>query len=410
MDKAIIFLDTNKSGSSREAIKAAKRLGYFVILFTRRKKFLKQRKEFSDIDEILIVNLTNVEKIRELVVEKINEGLDIHCITSFIDPYVYVASQLCTEFCEANPISLDAVKAMEDKMITRRLLRKKKYTPLFIELNENDALDDWIEIYNQELPLIIKSPKSTGSKDVVLVNNKKELKQGIRSLRKNYPNQPVLIEEYIIGPQYLVEVIVHKGEIHIVAVIEQEITIGERFIITGYSISSEIEPSIFDGLVKTVKQVVMDFKMKNGACHLELRRVNEDWKLIETNPRISGGAMNRMIEEAYGINLVEQTLRLYLGEAPNLTKAFEKCIYTHYIIVHSVGKLLKVTGKNRAKKHDGVLDVFIKPRKGQLLLPPRSMGHRYGYVMSEGNTKREAKAIAIHAASQIRFYLQALDE
>ncbi|WP_208585599.1 ATP-grasp domain-containing protein [Gracilibacillus suaedae] len=410
MEKAIIFLDTNKSGSSREAIKAAKRLGYSVVLFTRRKKFLNQREEFPDIDEILIVNLTNREKMRELVIKKINEGLEIHCITSFIDSYVYLASQLSKEFCKTNPISLDAVKAMEDKMLTRRLLREKEYTPSFIELNEDDSVDNWIEAYKEELPLIIKSPKSTGSKDVVLVNNKKELKQGIRSLRKIYPNQPVLIEEYIIGPQYLVEVIVHKGEIHIVAVIEQDITIGERFIITGYSISSEIEPSTFDGLIKTVKRVVTDFEMENGACHIELRHVNEEWKLIETNPRISGGAMNRMIEEAYGINLVEQTIRLYLGKAPDLTKAFEKCIYTHYIIVHSVGNLLKVTGKNRAKKHNGVLDVFIKPRKGQLLFPPRSMGNRYGYVMSEGNTKGEAKAIAIHAASQIRFYLQPLDE
>ena len=63
------------------------------------------------------------------------------------------------------------------------------------------------------------------------------------------------------------------------------------------------------------------------------------------NPRISGGAMNRMIEEAFGINLVEETIKLYLGYEPNLIRKFEKPIYTHYITIRSCGYLLKVIGE-----------------------------------------------------------------
>ena len=53
-----------------------------------------------------------------------------------------------------------------------------------------------------------------------------------------------------------------------------------------------------------------DLRVTNAACHLEFRYVYENWKLIEMNPRVSGGAMNRMIEEAFGINLVEETIKL----------------------------------------------------------------------------------------------------
>ena len=63
--------------------------------------------------------------------------------------------------------------------------------------------------------------------------------------------------------------------------------------------------------------------------------------------------MNRMIEEAYGINLVEETIKLYLGDKPDLRKKFEKHIYTHHIIIGSYGYLLKVIGRNKASNQPG---------------------------------------------------------
>ena len=43
--KSIIFIGTNKSGSSREGIKAAKQMGFYIHLLTDRKKYLDQRKK-----------------------------------------------------------------------------------------------------------------------------------------------------------------------------------------------------------------------------------------------------------------------------------------------------------------------------------------------------------------------------
>ena len=146
--------------------------------------------------------------------------------------------------------------------------------------------------------------------------------------------------------------------------------------------------------------------MKNGACHLEMRSSKWGWKLIEINPRISGGAMNRIIEVGYGINLVEETIQLMLGNEPCLTKKHSKYVYAHYLTVDSKGILIKVTGKNRSSQYPGVDEVYIKPRKGQILRPPLSMGDRCGYILASSDDKDEAKRIAREAASKIRFHLQ----
>ncbi|EEM56539.1 Biotin carboxylase [Bacillus thuringiensis serovar monterrey BGSC 4AJ1] len=55
----------------------------------------------------------------------------------------------------------------------------------------------------------------------------------MKALLEKLPNEEILLEEYVDVPQYLVEILVHNGKAHIIAVIEQEITFFERFIVTG---------------------------------------------------------------------------------------------------------------------------------------------------------------------------------
>jgi biotin carboxylase len=115
-----------------------------------------------------------------------------------------------------------------------------------------------------------------------------------------------------------------------------------------------------------------------------------------------------MIEEAFGINLVEETIKSYLDNEPDLERKQETYIYTHYLIINSSGKLLKVTGKNMATNLPGVREVYIKPRKGASMMPPISMGQRYAYVIASGDTPEEAKKNAVNATSHIKFYLEPL--
>ena len=53
--ETIVFIETTKSGSSREAIKAAERLGFLTVLLTERNSFMKQRKEFPDVSQMIHV-------------------------------------------------------------------------------------------------------------------------------------------------------------------------------------------------------------------------------------------------------------------------------------------------------------------------------------------------------------------
>ena len=110
--------------------------------------------------------------------------------------------------------------------------------------------------------------------------------------------------------------------------------------------------------------------METGPCHLEMRYARNNWKLIECNPRISGGGMNRLIEHGLGINLVRETLKIALGQEPHPEATRRQHVFAQYITVSETGILEKVTGRKRAAQCLGVREIYVKPRKGALLHPP----------------------------------------
>ena len=402
----IVFIETNKSGSSREAIKAAEKLNFFTVLLTKKTKFINERTIFPDVHQMIFTDINDYDNILTTI-EKLNKsGKNIKGIFSFIDPYVYMAARLSEKFC-SNIVSTKAIHHMENKILTRNVLKDLPISLNYSIYKPTESLSSFFKKNNKiNFPLIVKSPKSTGSKDVLLVKNKDQLILSIQSLLNKLPNEEILLEEYIDGPQYLVEILVQDGKVHIIAVIEQEITFFERFIVTGYSLLGRVEKRLYNSLFNAINSVIQAFNMKNGACHLELRKIDNVWKLIEINPRISGGAMNDIIEIGHGINLVQETIRLMLGNKPSLVKKHYKYVYAHYLTVKSTGKLIRVTGKNRSSKYPGVEKVFIKPKKGTTLKPPTSMGHRCGYVLAAADFKAEAKKIALEAAKEISFEIQ----
>ncbi|MBB4825987.1 biotin carboxylase [Sporosarcina luteola] len=402
--KTIIFIGTNKSGSSREAIRAAGELGYFTVLFTSNEKQLRQREEYKDVHEMIHIETTDIETMKKKVAELSDRGLSIHSILSFVDSYVHIASMLQDEFC-SNVSSTAALTTMENKAATRELLRNYPFTPKHLIVSPSEWETFTPETLNLAYPIMVKSPHSTGSKDVFLAKGVKQLVKHMNKLHDSGPEDPIILEEYIEGDQYLVEALVHKGTVKIAGFMKQEVTAGRRFIITGYGVIVDIPEFMKKPVEQIIKSIVKRFGLENGALHLEMRRSPKGWKLIEINPRISGGAMNRMLEAAFGFNLVKETIRLYTGGVPNITPSRKQHIYTHYVIVSEKGKLVKVTGKARARKAPGVLEVYVKPRKGTILIPPLSMGHRYAYIIATGETLLQARRNAEHAAKEITFHV-----
>lgn len=390
----IVFLGSNKSGTSRDALITAKEMGYKVVLLTDRKKFLSQKNEFPEVDKIIY--LDKMEEAKVAIESLSQQGFLVRTCLSFIDPFVSLASRIQKELGLFH-LSSDAYFLLEDKSRFREALSGLPSSPFYSICDGSKILE-----YPKH-PLIIKPPISNGSKDVILVKSEHEFRKSMKTVKL-----PVLIEEYLDGPQYLIEVIIHNGKKHVLGILEQEIMNGDRFIVTGYQFPAVLKPEEEKKLFDEIEVIMNKINLSNGNCHLEMRLVKGEWKLIEINPRMSGGAMNRIIFEGTGVNMAKEIIKLNLGLEPNVERSYNQAVYAKFLTIRSRGRLVKVTGKNRALKHDGVKEVYVKPRKGTVLIKPKSLGQRYAYVLATGKTPEEAKKIAMNSAKEIRFVMESI--
>ena len=403
---SIVFIETHKSGSSYDAITAAKNMDYYTILVTDIRSRLTKKAEFSSIDLMVFCDLSDLDMIKNEIDNLLINDLTICAIVSFVEESCYTASLLAMKY-NLVYFTPEAIMIMIDKLKTRKAISGTPYSPYYYEIKNRDDFNGRDIV--KRFPLILKEPMSSASRSVIKVNNYPEFVNVLKKFKSQFPYEPLLLEEYLDGPQFLVETIVLDSNVHIAAIIKQEISYAYKFIVTGYKIILDHENEFMQSLISAVKDIIKTIGMSIGPCHLEMRYACGQWKLIEANPRISGASMNELIETAYGINLVKETLMVSLGQKPDLTPKHKQEAFAQYIIVKKEGILLKVTGRNSALKCSGVTRVYIKPRKGQLLIPPLSMGNRYAYVIATGNTADEAMTNAKFAAKLIKFFLKEID-
>ncbi|MGB8957001.1 MAG: hypothetical protein WCC10_16640, partial [Tumebacillaceae bacterium] len=184
--RTIVFIDTYKSGSSRDAIQAAEALGLFTVLLTDSKSFVKKRTEFPDVHLMMHLDIDDHDAIRKTLRSLEEQGKTIEAIVSFIDSYVYPAARLADER-DINRISKKAVKKMEDKILTREALADTPYSPYHSIYEPSESLSAFIKEQKSRLPLIVKSPNSCGSKDVRLAKKRADLEVHMEKLLHNYP-------------------------------------------------------------------------------------------------------------------------------------------------------------------------------------------------------------------------------
>jgi len=403
----VVFIGSQRAGSSFDALCEAKSMGYYVVLMTNIPSHMAAKNFFECVDEMLLCQTSNISHVRYEIDVLAEKGLKVCAVISFTEEGCLVASIMAKERGLVH-FTVEAIRVMRDKLETRKTIGHTAYSPFFYGMDgRNEPSKQEIE---SKLPLIIKNPLSSGSKSVIMVNSYEDYKTELES---HPPTEPLLIEEYLDGPQFLVETVVTKSingsHVNIVVVIKQEISYTYRFIVTGYQVVLNRKSEMIESLIKAVRDIVKLIGLESGPCHLEMRFACGQWKLIEANPRISGGAMNRIIEAAYGISLVRETLKIALGQEPDLVSKYERETFAQYVIASREGILLRTTGKNKALDCEGVKHVYIKPKKGHLLVPPLSMGHRYAYVIANGDTAEGAMANAKYAAAQIRFFLKEID-
>ncbi|WP_428936068.1 ATP-grasp domain-containing protein [Streptomyces sp. ACT015] len=260
------------------------------------------------------------------------------------------------------------------------------------------------------LPVVLKPVDGSGSSGVRLcaepvgaVEHADRLLARTRNER-GIPTQPgLLVEEYVDGPEFSVEVFGHTP----VAVVGKHLGAAPHFVETGHDVPAPVPDATARVLADTAVAAVRALGLGHGAAHVELRLGADGPVLIEVNPRLAGGMIPELIRAALGVDLVAAQVAAALDRRPDLTARAARHSALRFLVVDGPSVLgdpppaLAAPGRH-------VTAAVLTGRSGVPLTPWHDHRDRVGHTVATAPTAPSAARAAEDALTLLRASLRAL--
>lgn len=213
-----------------------------------------------------------------------------------------------------------------------------------------------------------------------------------------------LVEEYLDGPEYSVEMFSTAGRAHFVGITAKVVGGAPFFVECGHHYPATLEPGPADRTVALVRAALEAVGVREGPTHAEVRWTPTGPAVVEINVRLAGGMIPELIRLTEGIDLVEQQLRAATGLPVHLTRMPTQTPSAgiRFLVASSPGLLREITGADEARALPGIAQVYVRPMSDLRVAPPRSAYDRLGHVIALGKNQREVEARLDRAVGVVR--------
>ena len=373
------------------AIRKAKELGYHVGVIDYNPKAVG----ISEADEYFNVSTIDVDGVVAAAKEFRPDGI----MTLATDMPMRSVAAAC-EVLGLPGISRDtAVKATDKGEMIRAFDAYGVEHPWYHIVHNADELETVAEKITY--PCIVKPTDNSGSRGVALCHTEEDLKNEYEYSLHESRGGTVIIEEYLIGPEFSVEVMVIDGEPHILQITDKLTTGAPHFVEMGHSQPTKQNAINQEKIRDLAARACRAVGITCGPAHVELILTDKGPKMVELGARMGGDCITtHLVPLSTGIDMVACTIKLAIGEKIDIEPKYHKGAAIRYIDVHNV-TIKGIDGIEAARKIPGVQEVSIVRQVGDMIGEIGSSTDRIGFVIAQADTEREAVAICERALERI---------
>ncbi len=252
----------------------------------------------------------------------------------------------------------------------------------FLTKDEEDAWSIFCEQFTTNA--ILKPSRNSGSRGIAKVE-KNITKDAFIDLYRRALDESrdhsVLIEQFVEGPEFSVEVIVWQGVPYVLAVTDKKTTEAPYFVELGHNQPSvfpiDIQQKLKDGAIAGIKAL----GLSNCAAHCELKVQDGEVYLMEIGARMGGDFISTELTHlSTGIDMVAATICVVLGVEPDLQPKETKHGVCIRYFTPKPGKLVALEGKD-ALNDTHVYDAEIYHELGDMIPEVKSSLDRSGHII-----------------------------
>ncbi|GLR59088.1 ATP-grasp domain-containing protein [Rhizobium indigoferae] len=396
--RALILLEGSK-GNGPLYVREAQRLGLHPItLATDPAQYDYLAAEGS---EAIRIDTNDLETlIREC--SRLRATCDIAGITGFpgFEESLYVTvGKLCRHFNLPGPDPA-SIERCCDKFVQRQLLAQAGVPmPAYrLAANARDVEGAAAEI---GLPVIVKPAVGSGSSGVRLCRTADEVSDHATHLLGGahvwQPAPRILVEEFAQGPLYSTDTM---GKT-VIAAGFAEFNRLPHFVPCGSMFPAPLTDDEHARIVEVSLSCLQALGLDWGPTNIEFRWTRRGPVVIEVNPRLPGWTTPRLIELAYGIDLINEHIKLVIGEECDLRARHSRTAAARFLVPDRNGILDRIEGTGLAAAVPGVVDVrfYVAPKTP--IVMKGDYRDMIGHVIAVSSSPAQTKAILQRAVDLI---------
>lgn len=244
---------------------------------------------------------------------------------------------------------------------------------------------------------ILKPSRNSGSRGIAKIPSSikgEDFARLFERAKEESRDKSVMLEQFVEGPEFSVEIIVWNKEVHVLQVTDKKTTEAPYFVELGHS-----QPSCFpEPIVEAVKRAAMmgvrALKVNNCACHAEIKVQDRQAYIMEIGARLGGDFISTELTHlSTGIDMVAAAINVALGVEPNLQPITKPQGVAIRYFTPKPGKVESISNTEVLNRSD-VYNAEIYVKLGDEVREVKSSLDRSGHVIVTAETAKDAIKVA----------------
>lgn len=378
-------------------IKKAKEMGIYVIAADGDSNAVG----LQYADKAICANITDEEIMLEIAREQHVDGVIHPCSEVSMN----VMGRINDELGLAGITKEQAIRAT-NKHLMREAFEKGN-APSPKSILTDSAEDAWKHLQNDfSTDGILKPSRNSGSRGIAKVSrdmDKADFVKAYDIALNESRDKSVLLEQFIEGPEFSIEIIVWNGKVNVLTVTDKKTTGAPHFVELGHNQPSCYSAEEVEILKAAAVAGVKALGVNNCACHAEAKLMDGKAYLMEIGARLGGDFISTELTHlSTGIDMVAAAINVALGIEPDLNPKEEpKGVCIRYFCPKP-GKLVCV-GNTEILKDPRVYLWEIYHKVGDVIPEVTSSLCRSGHVIVTENSPQKAIALADRMINEVKF-------
>ena len=371
-------------------IKKAKEMGIYVVAADGSEHAVGLQLA----DKPIVVNITSEEEMLRVARQEQVDGVIHPCSEVSMNVMGRINDEL-----GLSGISREAAIRATNKHLMREAFEAGN-APSPKSILTESAEDAWNHLQNGfDSDGILKPSRNSGSRGIAKVTRdmpKEDFVKAYDVALNESRDKSVLIEQFIEGPEFSIEIIVWNSKVNVLTVTDKKTTEAPHFVELGHSQPSCFSAEDVEKLKAAAVAGVKALGVNNCACHAEAKLMDGKAYLMEIGARLGGDFISTELTHlSTGIDMVAAAINCALGIEPCLEPTEEKHGVCIRYFCPKPGKLVNISN-TEVLNDERVYLWEIYHKEGDMIPEVTSSLCRSGHVIV---TEKDAPSAIAYAES-----------